>query len=168
MNFTDMAPREVAEMKVQATILILTICFLMFLVAEPALAAVKVELTLNRTAINFPDADPDAVPSVPASENPMTIRVKVTGNPGGTWKLEVLASGDLVSGSNTIAISNVSWTATPLPFIDGKLDKATPQVVASGSGNENMNGTVRFFFKNSWNYFTGNYSQVIIYTLSAP
>ena len=94
--------------------------------------------------------------------------MRVTGNAGGTWKLEVLASGDLVSGSNAIAISNVSWTAQPLPFIDGKLDKATPQVVASGSGNVNMNGTVRFFFKNSWNYYTGNYSQVIIYTLTAP
>jgi hypothetical protein len=155
-------------MKVQSKILILATCLLLLWISVPALAAVNVQLTLNRTAINFPDADPDTTPSVPASENPMTIGVKVTGNPGGTWRLLVLASGDLVSGSNTIAVSNVSWTAQPLPFIDGKLDKATPQVVASGTGNASMDGTVRFYFKNGWNYFPGNYSQVIIYTLTAP
>jgi len=132
------------------------------------MAAVRVELTLNRATMNFPDADPDATPSVPAAENPMTIGVRVTGNPFGNWQLTVLASGDLISGSHTISISNVSWTATPLPFIDGTLDKTTPQVVASGTGNANLSGTVRLYFRNSWNYIVGDYSQVIIYTLTAP
>jgi hypothetical protein len=152
------------QFKISFFVLSLLICSLV----QPSWAAVNVNLTLNRAGINFQDADPDAVPSVPASENPLTIGVKVTGNFHGTWKLAVLASGDLASGSNTIAISNVSWTAQPSPFIDGVLNRTTPQVVASGSGNVNLNGTVRFYFKNSWNYRTGNYSQRIIYTLTAP
>jgi hypothetical protein len=155
-------------MKAQPKILAFAICLLMFLTSGPALGAVSVRLLLSRSTINFPDADPDTVPSVPASENPMTIGVRVTGNSHDAWRLEVLASGDLVSGPNTIPISNVSWTAKPLPFINGKLDRTTPQVVASGSGNVVVTGTVSFFFKNSWDYFNGNYSQVFIYTLSAP
>jgi hypothetical protein len=144
---------------------------LLLLALAPALkveAAVRVELDLSRETINFPSADPDDYPSVAAAENPISVRVRVTGNPWGNWRLTVLAGGDLVSGSNTIPISNVTWTAQPLPFVDGRLDKATPQVVASGTGNANSTGSLRFFFKNSWNYATGNYSQVIVFTLTAP
>jgi hypothetical protein len=155
-------------MKAYSKILFFAVSLLISSIAQPAQAALTMSLTLDRNAMNFPDSDPDSVPSVPASENPMTIGVKVTGNPGGNWKLEVLASGDLVSGSHTIPIQNVSWTAQPSPFIDGKLSRTTQQVVASGSGNFNSNGTIRFYFQNSWNYYTGNYSQVIIYTLTAP
>jgi hypothetical protein len=152
----------------QPHIFTILICLLFICAVETALAAVQVRLTLNRTAINFPSADPDTVPSVPASENPMSITVRVTGNPHNNWRLQVLASGDLVSGSDVIAISNVSWTASPLPFIDGRLDKTALQTVASGTGNANLNGSVSFYFKNSWDYLIGNYSQIITYTLTAP
>ncbi|MDH7499979.1 MAG: hypothetical protein QHH30_06285 [candidate division NC10 bacterium] len=155
-------------MKVSPPFLTLIVLALMLWGVQPALAAVKVELGLSRGAINFPDADPDTTPSIPAAENPVLVTVKVSGNAGGDWRLTALASGDLVFGSHTIPISNVSWTAQPLPFIDGKLDKATPQVMASGTGNANSTGSLRLFFKNSWSYSTGNYSQVIIFTLSAP
>jgi hypothetical protein len=157
-------------MKIHRKVLFLAFSLLICLLAQPVWAAVRVNLSVNRTSIHFPASDPDTVPSVPASENPITIGVRVRGNAGGNWRLTVLASGDLVSGSNTIGVSNVTWTAQPSPFIDGRLDRTTPQVVASGSGNVNsyLYGTIRFYFKNSWNYFTGNYSQVIIYTLTAP
>ena len=162
--------KKAPNMKRLSHILTIVICFLLLCAVETALAAVKVTLTLNRAAINFPSDDPDTVPSVPASENPLGIQVKVTGNgpPDGPWRLQVLASGDLVSGSDIIAISNVSWTASPLPFIDGRLDKTAPQTVANGSGNANLNGSISFFFKNSWDYWIGNYSQIITYTLTAP
>jgi len=155
-------------MKMQSVILTFAICALILALPASALSAEKVSLTIGRSAINFPDSDPDLVPSVPASENPLTIGVRVSGNPHDAWRLEVLASGDLVSGSSIIPVSNVSWTAKPLPFINGKLDRTTPQVVASGSGNINLSGTVQFYFKNSWNYLVGNYSQVVIYSLSVP
>jgi len=160
--------KKAPNMKRLSHILTIVICFLLLCAVETALAAVKVTLTLNRAAINFPSDDPDTVPSVPASENPMTITVRVTGNPHNNWRLQVLASGDLVSGSDVIAISNVSWTASPLPFIDGRLDKTALQTVASGTGNANLNGSVSFYFKNSWDYLIGNYSQIITYTLTAP
>jgi hypothetical protein len=157
-------------MKIHGKILFVTFSLLWSALIPPAWAAVSVDLTVSRTSLHFPDSDPDAVPSVPASENPITLGVRVRGNKGGTWGLTVLSSGDLVSGSNTIGISHVTWSAQPSPFLDGQLDRTTPQVVASGSGNVSsyLYGTVRFYFKNSWNYYTGNYSQVIIYTLTAP
>jgi hypothetical protein len=155
-------------MKMPSVIPVFAICALFFALPSLAQAAEKVSLAINRSAIHFPDVDPDTVSSIAASENPLTIQIKVTGNPKDAWRLEALASGDLVSGSNTIPISNVSWTAKPLPLIDGKLSRTTPQVMASGSGNVSLTGTIQFYFKNSWNYAVGNYSQMIIYTLSVP
>ena len=99
------------------------------------------------------------------------MRYRVQQNAGQSWRLTVLASGDLIAAPASIDISNVSWTATPAPpFQAGTLSKTVEQTVASGSGNVNpqQTGTLVFRLVNSWNYSVGIYSQSIVFTLSAP
>jgi hypothetical protein len=89
------------------------------------------QLTISPSSINFPDADPDSVPSIPAKENPVmvTISAQTAGNK--TVTLTVLAHDDLLSGSNRIPISNVRWTHTGDVFLDGTMSKTVPQTAAS-------------------------------------
>jgi len=124
------------------------------------------KLTLEVAAINFPDAEPDAVPSVSATENPVDVSVKARAASTSTVTLTVQANGDLVSGSDTIDISNVSWTATGAGFAAGTMDTvAVPAGSWTGSGNRD--GTFSYFLANSWDYVVGNYSQSVVYTLTA-
>ena len=128
-------------------------------------------LTLNVTpgTISFPSSDPDAVPLVAAAPAQVTYRVRQ--NTGQPWTLTVLAGGDLISGLATVDIANVGWVAAPSPpFQNGTLSKTVAQRLASGTGNVNPaeDGQVTFRLANSWNYTAGIYTQVVIFTLSAP
>ena len=69
-------------------------------------------LTLGTNAINFPSADPDTTPSIPASQNPVTVTCRVTGAFLSNVTLKVQAGGNLVSGGNSIPINQVTWTVT--------------------------------------------------------
>ena len=83
----------------------------------------------------------------------------------------MLAEGDLVDGTAAIDIGNVRWTATPAPpFQNGTLSKTVEQVLASGSGDVNpaADGSIVFQLANSWNYTSGQYTQTVVFTLSAP
>jgi hypothetical protein len=89
----------------------------------------------------------------------------------GQWHLSVLANGDLVSGSSTIPVTNVTWTATPAPpFQNGTLSRTTAQRMAGGTGNLNpaVHGSVIFRLVNSWTYTAGTYTQTLVFTLSSP
>jgi len=130
--------------------------------------AASAQLTITPSAVNFPNADPDTTPSIPATENPLLVIANAQTSPGRTVTLTVLARGDLVSGSNTIPISNVRWTATGSGFRAGTLSKTAPQTAGSWWGSGSRSGTFSFFLANSWSYATGNYSQTITYTLTAP
>ena len=132
-------------------------------------AAQRVNLSLQPTSITFQSADPDTTPVVTAQS--ILIRYRVQQNAGGSWRLTVLAAGDLISGPVSIDISNVSWTATPNPpFQAGTLSKTVEQTVASGSGNVNpqQTGTLVLGLVNSWSYSVGTYTQSFMFTLSAP
>lgn len=128
----------------------------------------RAKLTLSVTAINFPDADPDATPSLAANENPVGVTANVRTGSGSTATLTVLANSDLVSGSDSIGIGNVSWTATGSGFVNGVLSKTTAQNVGSWTGSGVRTGTLNFFLANSWDYATGNYSATATFTLTAP
>jgi len=83
----------------------------------------------------------------------------------------VLAGGDLVSGAASIAISQVTWVATPSPpFRNGTLSSASAQTVAAGVGNvaNPSRGSITFRLTNSWTYDAGIYTQSLLFTLSAP
>jgi hypothetical protein len=133
-------------------------------VAVTANVAAKAKLTLGPTSIVFADADPDAVPVKTATA--VTIDVKARAS--GAVTLTVLASGDLVSGSNTIGISNLTWAATGSGFQDGVSNKTTAQTVGSWGVSGSPSGTQTFSLPNSWTYATGTYTVTLNYTLTAP
>ncbi|HWP34106.1 MAG TPA: hypothetical protein VNM66_00775 [Thermodesulfobacteriota bacterium] len=134
-----------------------------------ATVAARATLTLGATAINFPDADPDAVPSIPATENPVSVTARVRTASTNTPTLTVLASGDLTSGTDTIPISNVSWTAGGAPFINGTMSATTAQSAASfPAGSGQYSSSFSYFLVNSWSYNVGSYTASVTYTLTAP
>ena len=132
--------------------------------------AQRLELSVSPTIISFPPADPDAFPVVTSS--PVTITYRIRQVPGKeSWQITVLSSGDLLAGSSSVDISNVSWVATPSPpFRSGTLSKTVEQVVASGFGNEVpiASGSLTFRMTNSWTYSAGTYTQTLVFTLSTP
>lgn len=126
------------------------------------------QLTITPSAINFRDADPSVMPSIPANENPVSVTAyaQTTGNK--TVTLTVIAAGDLVSGNDTILINNVTWTATGNGFLGGTMSKTTPQTAGRWHRSGTRMGTFSFFLNNSWSYATGNYTQTVTYTLTSP
>jgi hypothetical protein len=127
-------------------------------------------LTLGTNTINFPDAGPDTTPSIPASQNPVTVRCRVTGASNSNVTLNVLANGNLVSGGNNIPISKVSWTATGTGYTAGTMSTTSVQAGSwpNTAGTKTYNGTFSYFLQNAWNYATGNYTATVTYTLTAP
>jgi hypothetical protein len=130
--------------------------------------ASSASLTISPNSINFPNADPDTVAFIPATENPVNVSVQAQTTGNKTVTLTVLANGDLVSGSNTIPISNLTWTATGSGFVPGTMSKISPQPAGIWQRSGTRTGTFSFFLFNSWSYATGNYTQTITYTVSAP
>jgi len=138
----------------------------MVTVAAPL--ASSAQLTISPNVINFPDANPDTVPTIAATQNPVSVTANAQTGGGRTVTLGVLAQGDLVSGGNTIAINNVTWTATGSGFRNGTMNKTTSQLAGQWTGPGSRTGTFSYSLKNSWSYATGSYTQTVIYTLIAP
>lgn len=123
-------------------------------------------LTLDVVTLSFPSSDPDAVPQISAIENPVSVSVKVRASTPAIVDLTVISAGDLMSGSDSIAIDRVSWTASGDGFVPGALSKTDPQPVGQWFDRRlDANGTLWFQLENSWDYATGTYSQTVIYTL---
>jgi hypothetical protein len=135
-----------------------------------AAVAQRLDLTISPTSITFPSADPDVNPTIVSA--PILVSVRIRQNQAALpWQLTVLANGDLIAGSQTVDITNVTWAATPAPpFQNGTLSKTVAQRVAAGAGNVNpaKDGSVTFRLANSWTYSAGTYTQTIVFTLSAP
>lgn len=132
-----------------------------------ATVSTKAELSLSQATINFPDADPDTTASIPA-DSPVTITAKVKTGLSAKPTLTVKTATDLTSGMDTIAITNVTWTATG-DMVDGTMSKDN-QVTVNGNwtGSNKYVGTCSFFLANSWTYAVGNYTAVATYTLTSP
>ena len=140
------------------------------LFGAPAIAsAQRLDMTITPAAIVIPTGDPDQVPVV--SSAPVIVEYRVRQNDSNPWMLTVLAGGDLMSGASSIAISSVTWIATPSPpFQNGTLSSAVAQTVAAGVGNVTRpsSGSITFRLTNSWTYDAGIYTQSLVFTLSAP
>ncbi|MBM4272936.1 MAG: hypothetical protein FJ134_00510 [Deltaproteobacteria bacterium] len=133
-----------------------------------ALVASAANLTIGATTINFPDADPDTTPVVPAQQNPVVVTASAQTGSKKVVDLSVMAAGDLTSGSNTIPITNVSWIATGSGYLPGTMSRTSPQPAGNWQGHGTRNGTFSYFLVNSWAYKTGNYTATATYTLTVP
>jgi hypothetical protein len=127
----------------------------------------EARLSLSTLALTFPDADPDTVPSIPASPGAVTISAKARTSINGAVTLTVQAADQLRSGLNTIPASQVTWTATGAGFTNGTLSSTSAQIVAAWTGSGVHTGTQSFFFRNLWSYPTGTYTVTLTFTLSA-
>jgi hypothetical protein len=125
-------------------------------------------LTLGTASINFASANPGTTPSIAATEGPVSVTVNARTSTTGSVTLTVLAGGDLISGSDTIGINNVSWTASGSGFAAGTMNKTTPQSAGSWSGSGTRTGTFTYAMANSWSYASGSYTASVTYTLTAP
>jgi hypothetical protein len=133
-----------------------------------ATVAARATLTLGAGTINFPDSDPDTVPSIAAAENPVSVTARIRTGSGNTPTLTVAASGPLTSGGDTIAISNVTWTAAAAPFIGGTMNTVAQSAATFAAGSGTYTSSFSFFLANSWAYNLGAYTASATYTLTAP
>ena len=133
-----------------------------------AAVASRATLTLGSSAINFPDADPDETLSIPANEGAVSVTAKARTGSTGAVTLTVLAGGDLTSGSDTIAVGNVTWTAAGTGFAGGTMNKTEAQSAGSWTGPGNRTGTFSYSLANSWDYVSGSYTATATYTLTSP
>lgn len=133
-------------------------------VTATANVAARARLTVTGT-VSFADADPTTNPTVSAAA--LDIDVQARTSPAGSVTLTVQAGGDFTSGTDTIAINNLSWTATGTGFVGGTM-ATTAQNVGSWTGPAARNGTQTYTLVNSWNYAPGTYTTTLTYTLTAP
>lgn len=133
-----------------------------------ATVSARAELTLSPSTINFVDSSPTGTPTITANSTvAVTANVRTAANSKAT--LLAAVSGDLMSGTDSIPASNVSWTASAGPFIAGTLNKTTAQSAANfANGSGSYNGVYTFTLVNSWTYNTGSYAATVTYTLTAP
>lgn len=151
--------------------------FLLFLLSQIAdqaenktLQQWEIYLQIDPTTIIFPSADPDLEPVV-AANSPVRIRL-TTWPPRRNWILYIRAEGNLLSTEGYIIdINNISWQATPQPpFNDGTLVAGMNLLLGSGRTDSKgiQEGELSFFFKNSWNYYAGEYRQSVTFTAILP
>jgi hypothetical protein len=159
---------------------LLGIALLAIAVAQPLGAAttttnVTVSATVSATAsleigsatVSFPDANPDTTPSITASPAALSVTAKGKTSAGSIVTLTLQAADNLKSGSDTILISNVTWTAGGTGFSAGTM-ATTAVSVGSWTNSGNRAGTLSFVLANSWDYPTGDYSTSATFTLTAP
>jgi hypothetical protein len=96
----------------------------------------------------------------------LTIEIETQNMGGRQWRLCLLAVDDM-RGGQVIPASEVTWDAMSPRFIDGRLAKGVPQIMAEGTGDQRMLSKVRFFFKGK-EYDAGFYDTQIRFILSSP
>jgi hypothetical protein len=133
-----------------------------------AAVSATAKLALGASSIHFVDADPDVTSSIPQTEPAITVSAKAKTSTGGNVTLTVVSGSDLTSGTDTIAISNITWTVTGSGFAAGTLNKTTAQSLGSWTNSGTWAGTQTYALANSWAYHTGSYTATLTYTLTAP
>lgn len=123
-------------------------------------------LTLGTAAVTFADADPDVTPTF--TSGAIDIEVRARTGAGNVSTLTMQADGDLVSGTDSIGINNLTWTVTGTGYQAGTANATTAQTVGSWTGPTSADGTHTFSLPNSWTYPVGTYTAVLNYTLSVP
>lgn len=129
----------------------------------------RANLTVSPSTINFPDTDPTFLPLVPAAENPVLVTAKVRKDSSAALPaILTCLGGPLISGVDTIAAGNITWTASGAGFVGGTLNNTFAQTVGAWPSSGIYNGSLSFRLNNLWTYASGNYNGTIIFTLTAP
>jgi len=128
----------------------------------------QAKLWLSASTVSFASANPDTTPLVQATEGAITITAKGKSATGSPMTLTVLASSDLTNGTDSIPVSNVTWTAAGPGFVNGALSATAAQTVASWTSSGSRTGTQTYALLNSWNYPIGTFTTTATYTLTAP
>jgi hypothetical protein len=126
------------------------------------------KLIVDTNLITFPNMDPDEVKQIPALQNDVKVTVKARTGSTSPVNLNIIADGDLVSGSDIIPVQNVMWQASGQGFLGGTLSKSTVQTAGSWKGSGIREGLFRYYLNNNWNYQRGEYQVTITYTLTTP
>ena len=172
------------------------LALLLFSAAAVAQAAASYTFTVTAT-LTFPSANPNTTPSIPGTA-PVVAQIVIVNPNREAFRIMVQANGaNLTSGADTIAVGNITWTASaafttacpsappPCTVLDAASITATAGTQtlttsavnsATGfdgrqtSGSDTYTGTVthNFFLANSWFYTTGSYTQSMLFTFSSP
>ena len=115
----------------------------------PASAQVTINLVVSPDTISFPDANPTTTPSIMANTVvDIGVQVISSSDVATPWSASALSNGDLQSGPDTIAISNVTWTsvevsATPCgacTCLAGTASSVASQLMFTGAGGHGSRG----------------------------
>jgi hypothetical protein len=128
----------------------------------------RAKLEFGMLSLSFPDADPDSVPSIAANVNPLSVTSSSRTGSSLTTVLTCRANGDLISGTRSIPIGNVTWQSTGSGYVPGTMNRTTSQTAGTWTGPGKRVGSFGYFLANSWSYAVGNYSTTMTYTLTAP
>jgi len=79
------------------------------------------KLIVDTNTITFPNMDQNETTQVPAIQNDIKVIVKVRTESTSPISLNIIADGDLASGSDTIPVQNVIWQASGQGFVSGTL-----------------------------------------------
>lgn len=126
----------------------------------------KAKLTLGTGSVTFNDADPETVPLLTATGD-VTVDVKSRTAAANTVTLTVQSGGNLTNGTDSIAIGNLTWTASGTGFVAGTMGTSASSL-GSFAGGGTQSGSQTYKLVNSWTYRTGTYTATITYTLTAP
>jgi hypothetical protein len=123
-------------------------------------------LTITGGPIDFPDSDPDTVPTIVSAPVDVSARARVA--PATSLSVTVVASAThFDTSTNTIPVSNMTWTVSGAPFVAGTMS-TTAQPLGNWTGPGNQTTTQTYSLVNSWAYAPGTYSVTLTYTLATP
>ncbi|HUL31358.1 MAG TPA: hypothetical protein VLZ03_12975 [Thermodesulfobacteriota bacterium] len=126
------------------------------------------KVIVDTHTITFPNTDPNETKPVPAIQKDIRVIIKVRTGTASSVNLNLIADGDLVSGSDIIPIQNVTWEAFGQGFMSGALSKSTVQTAGSWKGSGVREGVFRYYLNDGWNYSVGEYQVTVTYTLTTP
>lgn len=128
------------------------------------------KLELNSTTVQFElgRLNPDVAPMIESAASQITVQCKARASSNSDVSLTILAADDLISGSDTISINNIKWIASGNGFINGTLDKISPQAMGAWKGGGVFTGIIFFRLNNRWEYSSGDYITTALLTLTVP
>lgn len=138
-----------------------------------ATISAEASLTLGDDVVTFSSQNPSSVSSIAQDQTGAELDVTADARTSDTGNvtLTVEATQDLTSTTNssdTIAINNITWTATGNGYTGGTMSASSAQSVGSWTGSGVNNGTMTYYLNNQWTYATGSYTTQFNYTLTAP